>query len=120
MEADLSDDRPRTEAQRQSPGPPTADLRSFRLFRHELELVRHSGEIGQGRRLHFSHHLAAMDLHRDLADAEVAGNLLVEAAPRDLDQDFALTQGQAVEPFPKRGQGPLLLAPGAVPRKAEL
>jgi|SoiMethySBSTD1v2_1073268.scaffolds.fasta_scaffold247999_4 hypothetical protein len=60
-------------------------------LRYKLEFVGHSAELWQCRGLRLPHHVTAMDLHCDFADADITGNLFAEAAPHDLDRDLALS-----------------------------
>src|SRR5262249_4122444 len=95
-------------------------MRGLQCFRRQLQLFRHAREIEHGRGLHLAHHLAAVGLHRDLTDADVAGNLLVEATLQDLGHYFALAGGQRLEALPQRGQCLFTLSPRAITFKAEL
>jgi hypothetical protein len=45
-----------------------------------LEPLRHSDQFGEGSSMHLLHDMTTMDLHRDLARAQLCGNLLVEHA----------------------------------------
>ena len=54
-----------------------------------------------------------MDLHGGLGDADIAGNLLAEAATRDLNHDFALTRAQRPEALLDGGQSQVVVAPGS-------
>src|SRR5690348_160529 len=58
-------------------------LAALRLFPGEVQAVGHPGQIGQRGRLHLSHDLAAVDFYRDLADADLVGDLLVETTGCD-------------------------------------
>ena len=49
----------------------------------QAEARRHRDQIRQGLGFHLAHHLSSMRLHRDLADAEIAADLLVEHARDD-------------------------------------
>ena len=51
-----------------------------------------------------------MHLHRGFGDAHLAGNLLVQPALRDLNQNRALTWRQSFESDPQRAQSLLILA----------
>jgi len=62
--------------------------------RREVESRGHLYQIGERARFHFSHDLAAVCLHRDLADAELAANLLVQPSGDDGFQ--AATEGSPV------------------------
>src|SRR5690242_17465693 len=55
-------------------------LSAARFFPGEFQPVCHSGQIGQRSRLHLSHDVAPVDFHRDFADPDLVGDLLVEAA----------------------------------------
>ena len=59
----------------------------------KTDLIDHSYEVRNGARLHLTHHLAAVCLYRDLADAEIARDLLIEAALDDLRHDLSFALG---------------------------
>jgi hypothetical protein len=46
-----------------------AGLTALRLFRREVQLARHAGQLRQRSRIHLSHDLVAMDFYSDLAAA---------------------------------------------------
>src|SRR5262249_43980140 len=50
----------------------------------------HANELGQRARAHLAHELAAVRLDRDLRDAELAADLLVQAPGDDQAHDVAL------------------------------
>ena len=62
--------------------------------RRDAETCGHCHQVGEGVRLHFSHHLASMCLHRDLADAELATDLFIQQAADNQRHDlpFAATK----------------------------
>ncbi len=72
--------------------------------------------VGEGGGLH----LAAMDLHRHLADADLAGDPLIYAALHDQ----AITSRSRVlsvsKRFPRRLERPFFCEPSSIVRKAEL
>src|SRR5262245_40457163 len=55
-----------------------------------------------------------MHLDGGFGDANIVGNLFVEAPGRDLNHDFALAGAERFETLPKRAQGPITLAPGTI------
>src|SRR6478752_1259978 len=61
-----------------------------------------------------------MDLDRDLAQADVAGYLLVQPACDNARHDLSLARGQSLEALPERCNNLGVLPPGAVPRNAEV
>src|SRR6266481_4995751 len=81
-----------------------AGLTARRLFRCEVQLVGHPGQLRQGSRLHLSHDLAAMHFYSDLADADVEGDLLVEAASHHQRHHLTLAGG-VLRFVPLRDQG---------------
>jgi hypothetical protein len=97
-----------------------ARLRNLRSFRRELQLVGHPRKIRQRLGLHLAHHLATVDPYGNLADADVAGNLLIHAALHDLTHYLAFARGQRLEALSKRGQRRFFLASGTVTCKTEL
>ena len=59
-----------------------------------------------------------MHLHRGFGDAHLAGNLLVQPALRNLNQNRALTRSQYFESRPERAQSFFILAACTVAREA--
>src|SRR5260221_2234396 len=90
------------------------------LLARDLEFFCNRHQIDQGCGLHLSHHIPAVDLHRDLADADFAGNLLVETPSHHESHHFALALRQGIEAGTEHGDRLFVLAPGAVPLKAQL
>src|SRR5580692_5477631 len=72
----------------------------LRLLGCQFELVRHSAQLGKRTGLHLVHQTAAMHLHGGFGNADIAGNLLAEAAVRDLNHDLAFPGAQRLEAFP--------------------
>src|SRR5690606_27439033 len=66
-------------------------------------------------RIHLPHDIAAVKLNRDLADAQVEGNLFVQAPERDLAKDLPLAwreRGEPIDMPPDDARGrPLLHVP---------
>src|SRR5712671_2305117 len=62
----------------------------------------HCHQVGERVSLHLSHHLAAVCLHRDLADAELAADLLVHQAGDDQRHDLPFAAGEAGMTVPER------------------
>src|SRR6187402_2378348 len=62
------------------------------------EPPRHLYEIGEGSRLHLSHHAPAVRLHGDLADSELHAHLLVGEARDDEIHDFSFAFAQCCAP----------------------
>src|SRR5687767_7975160 len=71
--------------------PGSLSLGLGRFLRQQVELVRHPAEFRERCGLDLVHHVAPMNFHRRLGNAHVAGNLLVQPALNDLDQDRALS-----------------------------
>jgi hypothetical protein len=59
----------------------------------KVQLVGHPGQVRQRSGFHLSHDLAAMDFTSDLADADLVGDLLVEAASHDQPRSAAVSAG---------------------------
>src|SRR5258708_2306944 len=89
-------------------------LRALSFLRQKIEFVRHSAELWERCGLDLAHHVAPMNLHRGFGDAHVAGNLLVQSALYDLDENRAFTRRQFFESGPERAQGFFVLAARAV------
>src|SRR5262249_44133588 len=60
--------------------------------------VRHPHQLGQAARAHLPHRRTPVDLHRHLAEAEVVGDLFVQAAGRHLRHHLALARPKLSEP----------------------
>src|SRR6266446_6275118 len=84
------------------------------FFRGNAQPVGHSHQIDQGFRAHLSHDLAAMDLHRHLAQLELIGDLLAGPAADHQGDDLPLACRQRIEALPQFGNKAGLLAPGPV------
>src|SRR6202047_2719395 len=61
-----------------------------------------------------------MDLYGDLADTDVVGDLLVEAASHHQGQHFTLARSESLEPRPQRCDRLFVLQPRAISREAQL
>ena len=59
-----------------------------------------------------------MHLHRGFGDADIVGNLLVQAPGHDMEHDVTLAGAERVEPFPQRSQCPLTLSTGTIASEA--
>ena len=70
--------------------------------------------------MHLSHHLAAVNLYSDLADAKVSGDLLVEATRYDHGHHLALTWGESIIARPEGRNGFFIFEPNAIPIQAKL
>jgi len=97
-----------------------ADLTVRGLFRRELQLVGHPGQVRQRSGLHLSHDLAAMNFYSGLADADVVRDLLVEAASHDQGHNLTLAGGEGLEARPQRGDCLFVLQPRAISLEAQL
>src|SRR5262245_49133207 len=74
------------------------DLLSKPLIPHMIgKHLPCADEIADRCSVHLPHDVAPMQFHRDLADAEVEGDLLVQPAERDLAQDLPLARGERRE-----------------------
>src|SRR3954465_12020541 len=56
----------------------------------QVQSRTHLDQVGEGVRLHLSHHLASVCLDGDLTDPELAGDLLVQQSGDDQGHDLAL------------------------------
>ena len=95
-------------------------LGALSRFWPQLEHIRHSAELGKRTRLHLSHQVGAMHLHRGYRDAYVAGNLFIEATGRDLDHDLTLAGAERIETRPERTQGLITIPTGTIASEANL
>src|SRR5215470_19537789 len=89
-------------------------------MRHQIEHVRHPAELGKGMSLHLPHQVGAMHLHRGFGDADLVGNLLVQAAGRDLNHDLTLAGAESVEALSEPGQSLTALPSGSIARESRL
>ena len=98
------------------------DVRSFGscLFWCQLERIRHSAEFGKRTGLHLPHQVGAMHLYRGFGDADIVGNLLVEAAGRNVDHDLALAGAERRETLLERSQCPVSFPTDTIAREAGL
>src|SRR5580693_6436729 len=62
--------------------------------RRRAQYRGHIDEVDERARLHLSHHLAAVCFHRDLADAELATDPLIQLAGDHQIHDLALASGE--------------------------
>ena len=86
----------------------------------QLEFVHSSAQLCERREPHLPHHIAAMYLHRTLAYAHIAGDLLVQPALCNLSQYAELTRGQGLDSCPKSTNRFILLAPGTIACEPEV
>src|SRR5580704_6180592 len=68
----------------------------------EAESRGHSHQVSQRAGLHFSHHLPTVSLHGDLADAELATDLLIQQAGDDQRHDFPFAAAERRVTIPQR------------------
>src|SRR5262249_1747690 len=68
----------------------------------------------------FAHDIAAMDFDRHLADADIAGDLLIETATDNVLHYFALAGRQRLEALAHRAKRLFALAPRPITCQAEL
>src|SRR5262249_22271362 len=80
----------------------------------------HPGQIRQRNGLHLSHDLSAMDFYGDLADADVIGDLLVEAASGHQGHHLTLTGRESLEAPPQRGDCLFVFHPRPISGEPEL
>src|SRR5262245_58886242 len=81
---------------------------------YEIEDIRHSAEFGKGVSFHLAHQVDAMHLHRGFSDANIMGNLLVQASGHDMEHDLTLAGAERVETLPERSQSPITLPSGTI------
>src|SRR5260221_1195798 len=82
--------------------------------RWKLNFQRHSNQFCQRLRLHLPHHVAAMNLHGDLADTELKSYLFIEHTRNHQAHDFALALAQGLVAMSQRGKVTALTACRAV------
>src|SRR5580700_10623129 len=67
------------------------------ILRRNLQSFCHPDQLGQRLCAHFIHNAAAMNLDRDLADAQIGGDLLVKQAGDNQTHYFSLARCQRFE-----------------------
>jgi hypothetical protein len=67
-------------------------------FLRQLQLIGHPSRVRQRSRIHLSHDLAAACFYCDLADADVVGDLLVEAAGQHQGHCLAFADREGLKP----------------------
>ncbi len=92
----------------------------LRLLKLHIEDVRHPAELRKRTRLHLPHQVAPMHLHRGLGDADIVGNLFVQATRHDMEHDLTLAGAERVETLPERSYCTITLPTGAVASEAGL
>src|SRR5215475_11863784 len=85
-----------------------------------MEGVRHPAELRKRMRLHLPHQVGAMHLNRGFGDADIVGNLLVQATGHDMEHDVPLAGAECVETFPERSHCPFTLTTGTIASEAGL
>src|SRR5262249_12613458 len=70
---------------------PTLASGAWRLPWYQIEAVRHPAELGKRTRLHLPHQVSAMHLHRGFGDADIIGDLFVQATGHNVEHDFTLS-----------------------------
>src|SRR5271169_3193391 len=80
---------------------PVGGVSAFRR-RCEAEPRGHCHQVGERVSLHLSHHPAAVCLHRDLADAELATDLFIHQTGDDQRHDLPFAAGEAGMTVPER------------------
>src|SRR5215472_6212867 len=93
---------------------------TLRLRSLHIEGVRHPAELGKRTRLHLPHQVGAMHLHRGFGDADIVGDLLVQATGHDMEHDVTLAGAERVVTFLERGQRPFTLPTGTIASEAGL
>jgi hypothetical protein len=90
----------------------------MRRFWCQLENVCHSAELWKRTRLHLPHKVGTMHLYRRFGNADIVGDLFVQATGRDMNHDFTFAGAERFETRPERMQGPIILAAGAIASEA--
>src|SRR5262249_39728344 len=87
---------------------------SLGLLGGDTELIRHTYQIDQRPGLHLPHDVAAMDLHRCLAQLKLSCNLLVRASSDDECEDFSFARCQDIKAVLQAVVEPELLASSSI------
>src|SRR5262245_19997295 len=89
-------------------------LPGTRLPRRDPETAGRSHQVSQRLGAELLHHVVAMHLHGDIADADLGGGLLVHQAGADQLHDLLLTRTERVEAGTQVLGFPFVLAPSAI------
>src|SRR6516164_8052969 len=87
---------------------------ALRFRWYQIEDARHPTKLRNGTSLHLPHQVRAMHLHCRFGDADIVGNLLVQATGHDMEHDVTLAGAERVETFPERSQCPFTLPTGTI------
>src|SRR5215468_4822901 len=99
---------------------PFAGSETLWLLRFHIEDVSHPAELGKRTRLHLSHQVAAMHLHCTLREADIVGNLFVQATRHNMEHDLTLARAERVETRLEHGKRSFTLLTGAIASEAIL
>src|SRR5271170_1144579 len=84
-------------------------LGSSGTFLRQIQLIGHPSQIRQRSCIHLSHDLDTASFYCNLTDADVVGDLLVEAAGHHQGHYLALAEGEGLEPRAQCGGRLLIL-----------
>src|SRR6516165_4988797 len=90
------------------------------LMWRQIEDVGHPAELGKGTSLHLPHEIGAMHLHGRFGDADIVGNLLVQATGHDMEHDLSLAGTERVETLSEASQSLITLPSGSIARESRL
>ena len=99
---------------------PTLASGAWPLPWYQIEAVRHPAELGKRTRLHLPNQVSAMHLHRGFGDADIIGDLFVQATGHNVEHDFTLSGAERAETLPERGQSSVPLPSGTIASQSGL
>ena len=80
----------------------------------DAQEIGYPDKLGHRLYAELSHRMGAVHLHRDLADSEIGGDLLVQAAGGDPRHHIPLALAEEFEPLPQNRVRVFLCAPSAI------
>src|SRR6516225_302475 len=93
---------------------------ALRFRWYQIEDARHPTKLRNGTSLHLPHQVRAMHLHCRFGDADIVGNLLVQATGHHMEHDLALAGTELVETLSEPSQGLITLPSGSIARDSRL
>jgi hypothetical protein len=95
-------------------------LGASRFFRRHLKDISNSAQLRKRPSLHLPHQICTVHVHRRFGDADIGGNLFVQAPNRDLSHDLMLAGAERFETLPEHTQGPVALPTCTIASEADL
>src|SRR6516225_7879890 len=93
---------------------------ALRFRWYQIENARHPTELRNGTSLHLPHQVRAMHLHRGFGDADIVGDLFVQATGHDMKHNLSFPRAKAIESLPECSQRLVTLPPGTIASESAL